>query len=193
MIHKVNYVSFYERIRMIKSNNPSAIRSRKFLTDALLNLMKKKPFHDITISELVKTADITRKTFYRNYDSKEDIITDYLDQLFNEYILCLSSFDTFTKYNALTSYFTFCKQYESFLLLLIQQELIQLLYKRYQNYLIIIQQNFQSELQVDSISSEYHIAYSMGGFFQILIHWIQTGARQTPEELVQICFTFLPS
>ena len=42
--------------------------------EALAFLIDKKAFSEITISELVKKAGIARSTFYRNYESKEDII-----------------------------------------------------------------------------------------------------------------------
>lgn len=42
--------------------------------EALAALIDKKDFSEITISELVKKAGIARSTFYRNYESKEDII-----------------------------------------------------------------------------------------------------------------------
>ena len=36
--------------------------------------MNEKSFDDITISELTEKAGLARRTFYRNYSSKEEII-----------------------------------------------------------------------------------------------------------------------
>ena len=52
---------------------------KESLTDALFKLMSKREFNDITISELSKKAGVSRLSFYRNYNSKEDIIINYLD------------------------------------------------------------------------------------------------------------------
>lgn len=54
------------------------------LTDAFLLLFSKKPLHDISISELVETAGVGRASFYRNYESKEDILKAYLYEQFLE-------------------------------------------------------------------------------------------------------------
>lgn len=57
----------------------------KHLTEAFLSLLVKKPIEDISISELVDTAEVGRASFYRNYESKEDILKVYLNTLFREW------------------------------------------------------------------------------------------------------------
>lgn len=53
------------------------------ITNALLSLLAEKNMSDITISELVEKAQVGRASFYRNYNSKEDILKMYLDKLFS--------------------------------------------------------------------------------------------------------------
>ena len=48
------------------------------ITDALLKLMKDKPIEDISIRELCEVAGIGRASFYRNFNSKEDILRGYI-------------------------------------------------------------------------------------------------------------------
>ena len=43
------------------------------LTQALFELMNRKPFSEITVTELVNHAGVGRATYYRNYTSKEEI------------------------------------------------------------------------------------------------------------------------
>ena len=51
---------------------------KESLTDALFSLMSKKKFNDIAITELSKKAGVSRLSFYRNFDSKEDIIKKWI-------------------------------------------------------------------------------------------------------------------
>ncbi len=44
------------------------------ITSALLEMMKTKPFDSITITGLTKRAGVGRVSFYRNFESKEDIL-----------------------------------------------------------------------------------------------------------------------
>jgi len=58
---------------------------RECITKALLQLMKKKPISDITITELVERAGVARVSFYRNFTSKENVIEQYLILLIREW------------------------------------------------------------------------------------------------------------
>ena len=55
------------------------------ITDALLKLLKDKPVGDISISELCDLAGIGRASFYRNFESKEDILRGYINKIFKEW------------------------------------------------------------------------------------------------------------
>ena len=44
-------------------------------------VLEKDHFTDISITEVSDLADINRKTFYLHYDSLEDILTEYADDL----------------------------------------------------------------------------------------------------------------
>ena len=50
------------------------------ITEALIKLLQEKPIGDITISELCNLAGIGRASFYRNFESKEDILRDYINR-----------------------------------------------------------------------------------------------------------------
>lgn len=56
------------------------------LKNALLKLLSEKAINDISISELVEKAQVGRASFYRNYESKEDILKAHIDDLFREWI-----------------------------------------------------------------------------------------------------------
>lgn len=64
----------------MKRKHPANLLVRDCITTALFNLMKKKDYREITISEIVKTAGVSRNSFYRNYQSIEDIIRQYMTE-----------------------------------------------------------------------------------------------------------------
>ena len=74
----------------MERRHPANLFVRDCITKALFKLMKSKNYHDITVSALVKTAGVSRNSFYRNYQSIEDILRQYLveqtSQWWNEYI-----------------------------------------------------------------------------------------------------------
>jgi AcrR family transcriptional regulator len=63
-------------------------RSRREITNALLDLLVLKKFNEITIQEITDTADVGRATFYLHYRNKEEclmqMLTDGFDSLVAE-------------------------------------------------------------------------------------------------------------
>ena len=54
---------------------------KECITTALLQIMEGKDFEAITITELTRKAGVGRVSFYRNFESKEDVIRQYLGKL----------------------------------------------------------------------------------------------------------------
>ena len=67
------------------SANPSAIRSRKQITDALLKLMEQYPYEEISVKQIVLETDLVRKTFYRNFSSKDDVLRSHIKSILLDY------------------------------------------------------------------------------------------------------------
>lgn len=65
--------------------------SQTYLTEALFQLLAKKPLRAIKVTELVARAGVSRMAFYRNYQSVEDILRAYfapqIAHLFDNVIL----------------------------------------------------------------------------------------------------------
>ncbi len=69
------------------------IRTKKLLRDALISLMAVKPAADITVKELIETAQIGRSTFYMHYTDKDDFIEKTVDEFLQYYETQSRQFD----------------------------------------------------------------------------------------------------
>lgn len=56
-------------------------RVRKSIEEAIFTLMESKSFSEITVSDIVKKAKVARASYYRNFNSKEEIIQSYIKRL----------------------------------------------------------------------------------------------------------------
>ena len=74
---------------MNPSQNPSSIRSKKEITNALLCLMQTYPYKDITVKQIILESQVARKTFYRNFLSKDDVLDAYIETVLQQYIQSL--------------------------------------------------------------------------------------------------------
>lgn len=48
---------------------------KECIADALIKLLQEKPMENISISEITDLAGVGRSTYYRNFTSKEDILS----------------------------------------------------------------------------------------------------------------------
>lgn len=70
----------------MKKQDKRSRRTRAWLLETLLKLLENKKYSEITITELTEKADIARQTFYRNYDSMDDILLSRLNEIVDEYL-----------------------------------------------------------------------------------------------------------
>ena len=67
---------------MAKAEYRSAVRSRKLINEALADLLTEKPLDKITVTDVVKRADINRGTFYAHYKDIPDVVDHLIHQTF---------------------------------------------------------------------------------------------------------------
>lgn len=53
-----------------------------YIQEALLQLIQQKEYEKITITDIAKRAGVTRISFYRNFESKDDILKQALERAF---------------------------------------------------------------------------------------------------------------
>ncbi|WP_405153467.1 TetR/AcrR family transcriptional regulator C-terminal domain-containing protein [Paenibacillus sp. FSL K6-0108] len=61
-------------------------RSKQALKASLLEWMSRKPFESITITDIVKLADVNRSTFYKHYVYREDLLNEILKDVIDDLI-----------------------------------------------------------------------------------------------------------
>ncbi len=60
------------------------VRTRRLLREALLELIAEKAYKEITIRDLTDRADIGYATFFRHYDSVDDLMLEILTSIIGE-------------------------------------------------------------------------------------------------------------
>ena len=168
------------------SNNPSAIRSQKEITDALLVLMNKHPYDEITVKQILLEAKIARMTFYRNYDSKEDVLISLMKSILHDY------FDVVNAGNVdlLTTIFSFADKHRSLILLLEKNNMLHLLLNCINEYLPFLHNRFYSKdnpfnVLLEGLDANYIMALNIGAVFNVIALWVHNGMREDPETVRQ--------
>ncbi|MBR4744477.1 MAG: TetR/AcrR family transcriptional regulator [Oscillospiraceae bacterium] len=149
----------------------------EFITDALLLLMKKKPYEKITITEICEKAGTTRMSFYRNFESKEDIVKKHVqeitDSFVNESEISYKNDSTQVYFNKLFSHF---EKNMTFTKALYQAGLIHLVKEEFDRIFLSIHKD-----EYDDFKS----CFLAGGIYNIFLLWLEKGCRESPRELAE--------
>ena len=76
-----------------KAEYRSSIRSKQMIKEALLSLMIEKHFDRISITDIVKKADINRGTFYAHYANTSDVLKSISMSVVDEIASAFSSYN----------------------------------------------------------------------------------------------------
>lgn len=58
----------------------------EYITDALLLLLKKVPYNEISVTALCDKAGVTRMSFYRNFNTKEDVLEAWISSITEDFL-----------------------------------------------------------------------------------------------------------
>lgn len=167
---------------MNPTQNPSALRSKKVITESLLLLMKKYPYAEITVKQILLETDISRKTFYRNFLSKDDVLNSFINTILLDYVNAIQQQQQ--KYSLLQTLdviFDFCEKNKEILFILRDNRLLYLLLEKL-NVLILNEHNrYISESQENHLENqlltEYIIYFNIGGVWNLIVRWIENNMR----------------
>ena len=105
---------------------PMELGSQNRIQSALLSLMEKHPYSKISVSQICQVAKVSRQTYYRLFDTKDDILILYLNKIMSEHLLSKVLLDT-PSTPELLQFFLFFTGYK---------DLLELLYKNDKMYLL---------------------------------------------------------
>ena len=147
----------------------------KYITDALFSLMKKKDYNNISITEICEKAGTGRMSFYRNFESKENIIKKWITTTTDNF---LQNSDISYKNDSTKDYFiklfTHLDKYKNETFLIYKAGLFNLLKNEFDDKLIKLHQK-----EYENYKS-YFIA---GGIFNVYYFWLINGSKESPQEL----------
>lgn len=145
------------------------------LTDACLSLLYEKPISEISISELCSSAGVGRASFYRNFQSKEDIIRGYISQIFLGWLDGYGEWDGKPFSRFIGSMFAHFERYRDFYSLLNERNLIYLL----KDAIIGICGPKPEDPKGEAYAKAY-VAYALYGWIEV---WFQRGMEDSAEEI----------
>lgn len=171
---------------MNRTNGKIAEQSKEKISKALLVIMEQYDFKEITITQISQEAHLSRKTFYRLFSGKEDVLTFLFEHLYQECFLQIKSRQVQRYWDVVQCYFDFCEERKSLLFLLRKHHLLTLLFEGSYQYAFQVFEYVRSKEVADSFSLPlpYLLAYSVGGMYSMLLKWVENDMNIPSSELI---------
>jgi len=177
-----------------KSNDLRVRRTRKWLQDALIGLMKEKSFQDIQITELTARAQVSRPAFYLHFSSKEELLLSHVDVIFDEFHAEVSreiARGNIDRKRFSIMLFQYWERYAETLRMVIQAENPDILLDRLKEYVGVIMKEIAAKTRKPSIDSrleEFIVGYVAGGAYMLLTQWISNKMPFSAEQMGLLFF-----
>jgi len=104
--------------------NIRAQRSQQKIMTALFSLLKTEKFNELSVAEIAANAEVSRKTFYRNFKTKRAVLDYYLKQSVDDYFNQIQSTQCTTFKDVILCFFTYWKSETPYMQLLNANQLL---------------------------------------------------------------------
>ena len=158
------------------------------ITEALFALLKEKPLHEISVTEITKKAGVARVSFYRNYDTKEDVMATLVEdvlELFRSKVGADPGLGFYCYENVLLS-FQFFYEWRDYFVDMYRSNFAALLLESLNSF----HESMMGSMPQSSIE-RYQLYMYIGALFDVATVWLQNGAKESAEEMAQMICRYL--
>jgi len=171
------------------STSEDSARTKEYITEALFKLMEVKPYEKISIKELTEKAGVGRVTFYRHFESKDDIIIQYFNREIPS-VMDLFPRQPKTKedfYEIIFVVFSHLKEHKK-LFLLLQKSKLESIYMQFLNSAMTESYKKISVRELDDVTAKYSAYYAAGCLFNVSMEWIRNNCTESVKFLTDLYF-----
>jgi AcrR family transcriptional regulator len=155
------------------------MRVKNAITCAFFSLLEKKNIENITVSEITKLANVSRMSYYRNFNTKFEIIEYFFSKNLNEMLEALDEDFDFWTLEYGYAFFNLMKKYRHQILLLDSLGFSGAIL----NFFNRANEEFAGDMPSNSID-RYRLYYIAGAAYNGLIQWLKDDCRESIDEMV---------
>ena len=158
-------------------------RTRHFLGEALVQLIREKDYNTITVSDIIERANVGRSTFYVHYRDKDDLFVGEMDRVIEVLSQSIPGQEEIPFFPSLGLFRHVGEEYELYKAL-VWTPGIDLLIKHMQKSL---SQRVEQGLQKSSKEFDLPIPvlanFIVGSFLTLLKWWLENKRTYSPEQI----------
>ncbi|AYG01646.1 TetR/AcrR family transcriptional regulator [Lactococcus allomyrinae] len=155
---------------------------KECLFEALIQIMKRKNFYSISITELTQKAGVSRMAFYRNYSIIEDILIESIDNIYNDYGNLLRH-NSIEINKMMQLYFQHFRKHQTLINTLLSANLGHLFFSQLIKFMEIFSTEIMCSIECSAEYKLYSSEFLAGGIYQVLMTWCKNGMIENDEEM----------
>lgn len=173
---------------MNQTNGKIAEQSKEKLVQALLRVMRQYDYQEITVTQLAQEARLSRKTFYRLFSGKEELLQLLFEGVFQQCFARIKAQNIHHYWDVVQLYFDFWEERKELLSLLQRNGLLARAFEQAYQYAVQVFEFVRSREVAASyaLPLPYMLAYSVGGMHCMLLKWVEKGMEIPSAELISI-------
>jgi AcrR family transcriptional regulator len=166
-------------------------RSRRLLIDALLELMKDRPYSKISVAHIAEQSGVARPTFYLHFHSKDELLIAYIDEMFEKFYAEIDEYITQRKDADPVIATIMFRQWSDnavFARLLVQDDIDSLMLSQFKNYIARVVERFMTAHSIKNKGGLLHyvVDFLAGASFMVITRWVREGLVETPEVMGEL-------
>ncbi len=172
---------------MLRLSNEETNRiTKECIHSALVHLMGEKPFDKISITEIVRRSGVSRTAFYRNFSSKEAVLSDLAQQLLSGFTqIVMTAIHEDNPEELYLQIFQLVEDNHQEFGLMLKAGLQR---NEYLNVSAYIQEHY-AHLDV---MTRYAILGWWGALLNIIQDWYQKGMKENRGDMAKLCCRLFP-
>lgn len=169
-----------EKMNLLRYSNEESHRlTTESIETALLWLMREREYEEITVSEIVRRAGVSRSAFYKNYKTKEEVLAGLLKCNANKILRETYAQTKEGQGDFWEILFSKIAPYADAYRLIGNSSVQYLLFEVY-NKVAMDYLNTLTE------PNPYYMFFYAGGLSTVILQWVKNGVKESPREMAQI-------
>jgi AcrR family transcriptional regulator len=177
---------------MSQKKSRTVERTEGWIFQALMSLLDEKSYSRISISDITKKAGVARTSFYRHYQSKDDILLHHIRVVSGSLLRQMVENAGCSPVEILTLFFRSVAEHQDIIKKLFQDD-FRFLWNSFadahEKFLLAISKNALSP--EENLRFQYALQYQFGGYNRLLLYWLKNDMALPPEEIAAVLDTFL--
>ena len=179
----------------MQRSNRRVLLTKMLLKEALLKLLQSKSIETINVSELCREADVNRATFYRHYNTPNDVLLDIGKELsdgMNRLVKRPSTVREAEEYvEKICVYLYEHRNIIKIIILSHSDSDFSLILNECYQQVLEIKNDFRGAKNLDEDSLKLISTFLAGGGYQLLKYWLIEDVDKTPQEIASlVCSLF---